>query len=95
MTLRYMTGESADDEDRRNCSRCDHYRGYVCADHRKPTYAEQAAEIELLRAGINAACELADTGSKRHREAFDPHDCGEIPAGWRVAEKMREALLGE
>lgn len=38
MTLRYMTGESREDEERRNCQRCDHYRGYVCAEHREPSY---------------------------------------------------------
>lgn len=40
MTLRYMTGESREDEERRNCQRCDNYRGYVCAEHRKPSYDE-------------------------------------------------------
>jgi len=40
MTLRYMTGETRAEEDRRNCCRCDHYRGYVCAEHREPSYAQ-------------------------------------------------------
>lgn len=37
--------------------------------------------------------ELADTGTAIHKVIFDPYAVGEIPTGWRVAEKMREHLL--
>ena len=53
----------------------------------------QAAEIERLKQAIREAIEISDTGSERHRAAFDPHGAGEVPAGWRVAEKMRETLV--
>lgn len=36
---------------------------------------------------------LGDTGSDLHRLNFDPDGIGEIPTGWRVAEKMREIAL--
>jgi hypothetical protein len=33
---------------------------------------------------------LADTGSKAHKERFDPDGPNGNPTGWRVAEAMRE-----
>jgi hypothetical protein len=33
---------------------------------------------------------LAETGSKEHKERFDPDGPNGIPTGWRVAEAMRE-----
>lgn len=48
MTLRYMTGESRSEEDRRNCRHCDNYRGYVCAEHREPSYETLVKRVEEL-----------------------------------------------
>jgi hypothetical protein len=50
------------------------------------------AVIPKLEQAIRDAIELADTGSEKHRAVFDPYGVGEIPAGWRVVEKMREVL---
>ena len=49
MSIRYMTGESMLEEDRRNCRICDNYRGYVCAEHREPSYAELQGEVLRLQ----------------------------------------------
>jgi hypothetical protein len=57
MSLRYMTGETREEEDRYHCPRCDTYRGYVCAEHRKPSYAELHVEIDRL---YNALQKLYD-----------------------------------
>jgi len=49
--------------------------------------------LDGLVKSIREAIELADTKSAKHRAVFDPDGVGEIPAGWRVAEKMREVLV--
>jgi hypothetical protein len=48
MSLRHMTGETRLQEERRQCPRCDSYRGYVCAEHRNPSYETLAAENARL-----------------------------------------------
>ena len=63
------------------------------ADYFAEACLSQKAEIERLRQAVREAIELSDTGSDRHRAAFDPHGAGEIPAGWRVVEKIRETLI--
>jgi len=47
-----------------------------------------------LGAAIREAIDLADTGTTRHKAAFDPHGAGTVPPGWRVAERMRDVLAG-
>ena len=57
MTIRYMTGESRAEEDRRNCPRCDSYRGYVCAEHREPSYEQlqqRLSEVEAHESALGA-----------------------------------------
>ena len=50
-------------------------------------------------AKIARALALTDTGSKEFREAFPPRSAGEglnpleIVPGWRVVERIREAIL--
>ena len=56
------------EEDRGNCRRCDRYRGYVCAEHREPSYAQLQQEIvdlkltvdHVQKARIDAAIEGSD-----------------------------------
>jgi len=57
VTIRYMTGESRAEEDRRNCPRCDSYRGYVCAEHREPSYEQlqqRLSEVEAHESALGA-----------------------------------------
>lgn len=72
MTLRYMTGESREDEERRNCQHCDNYRGYVCAEHRKPSPQTQLTECQLL---LREACE------KRYIDD-DGNECEHVTSRW-------------
>ena len=53
-------------------------QGFVDWHHRKCVQALQTIAM------------LADTGSKEHKERFDPDGPNGIPAGWQVAEAMRE-----
>lgn len=69
-------------------------------DERAAQKGEFFTEIEKLRAenfrltsAMRATCELADTGTDRHRATFGPRQIGYVLGGWRVAEKMREVLL--
>lgn len=55
-----------------------------------PTYDHV---VNGLNAAIAQALALTDTGSHAHKLRFDPDDVGEIPAGWRVVEAIRERLL--
>jgi hypothetical protein len=52
MTPRHTTGESHLEEARRNCPRCDHCRGYICAEQREPSYEELRQEVERLQQSI-------------------------------------------
>ena len=57
-------------------------------------------ECERLRARLAAALALTDTGSPEFLAAFPPRSAGErfapreIVPGWRVVERVREALAG-
>ncbi len=58
-----------------------------------PIFARASCEIETMRMYLRDIAELADTGRNIHKSTFDPSGMGVHPAGWRVAEKMREVAL--
>jgi hypothetical protein len=45
------------EEERRNCYHCDTYRGYVCAEHRDPSYSELIHQLEYAE---SLTCDTAD-----------------------------------
>ena len=54
---------------------------------------QRLARANRLLWAIEYALALTNTGSEQFRTAFDPDGVGEIPAGWRVVEKVRSCLL--
>jgi transcription initiation factor IIE alpha subunit len=50
-----MTGESRQDEEHHNCPRCD---GYVCAEHREPSYERLTQRLAAAEALLREACEV-------------------------------------
>jgi hypothetical protein len=48
------------------------------------------AKLKQCVRALQTIAMLAETGSKEHKERFDPDGANGIPTGWRVAEAMRE-----
>ena len=48
------------------------------------------AKLKQCVRALQTIAMLAETGSKEHKERFDPDGPNGIPTGWRVAEAMRE-----
>ena len=49
------------DYEREFCTRCDNYRGYICAEHRKPSYEQLEQRLAAAEALLREAVENVTT----------------------------------
>jgi hypothetical protein len=64
-----MTGETRLMEEQSNCPYCNRYRGYVCAEHREPSYAELLTKVKELQAELAVAHTNNQQSIVTHRDA--------------------------
>lgn len=76
------------DYERQFCPRCDSYRGYVCAEHRKPSYENLESEIASLKQRNDGLLEQLSQQTK----SFCSH-CGALfPKGKEGVRQFRQHI---
>ena len=57
------------DEEMRHCQRCDSYRGYMCAEHREPSYEKLRERLAAAEAVLER-CKIAVIGADSEMSAY-------------------------
>jgi len=58
------------DYEREFCARCDHYRGYVCAEHRKPSYESLTQRLAAAEAELDEVKRILSIGVGRDEQTL-------------------------
>jgi len=78
MSLRYMTGESRAEEERYHCPRCDTLHGYICAEHREPSYGDLQPRVAALADSNSRHLRIVMSLWRAYEEAKSNEECAEI-----------------